>query len=320
MAASSTSPLPIRLASTVLLIKPNPTANRCNYDLLFSKRSGQSSFMANNYVFPGGILENSDSLAFPSLPCSNLIAEEKLSHRVCAIREVFEETGILLAQSADENHNSHHEVKLLQLRNQLNAPRTNKSADESESVFGSALHELGLFPAVNLVFPWARWLTPRQEKRRYNTWFYLHLLQNESNHTHSPDYKEITETVWLTPSEALNQAQQGLITLPPPTTYILHDLVANYPTVKAIEKYLQAQQFNQNYSIQPIEPNISDFGSAEMVIALPGDPLHSLNDNVGAAKASDSNNKDLYHRIVLDPAGKGSWKIIRPNQLQKSKL
>jgi hypothetical protein len=112
--------------------------------------------------------------------------------------------------------------------------------------------------------PFAHWVTPDTESRRYDTRFFLAQMPDGQDARH--DDSEMTDLVWLTPADAIARCRQRAIMLPPPTWTTLRQL-ARFATVDA------ALAWARTTRIVRIQPNL--FRDADPpLLTLPGDPLH----------------------------------------------
>jgi 8-oxo-dGTP pyrophosphatase MutT (NUDIX family) len=134
----------------------------------------------------------------------------ELSFRIAAIRETFEESGILLARPkgskalVDAGHASEIEA----------AHRT--ALCESKTSFLNVLAETGMVLALDELVPYAHWVTPEGMPKRFDTWFFLAAAPPDQLGAH--DGKESTDSIWVSPREALEGGQSGRFKLPFPTT------------------------------------------------------------------------------------------------------
>jgi hypothetical protein len=154
-------------------------------------------------------------------------------------------------------------------------------ADASE--FHPLLDRNDLTLDVSSMIPWSRWITPVNETRRYDTWFYLNILPDKIDISAVADDLEITQCTWMTPGEALYKYSEGEIQLPPPTLYILREL-QQYPQLTDLTAF--ALHRNKSNTIQTLLPTVyvEEEKTAEAsgkttvkkkaVIALPGDEAH----------------------------------------------
>ena len=159
-------PVTPRPSATVLLTRDGDP-----WELLLVRRPGGADFAPGAYVFPGGTVHEDDRQF-----------EDEI--RMAAVRELFEEAGILLAAGAGE-------AECAFVRRQI----------ESGASFGDALRELGLAPAFDELVMFARWVTPALLRRRFDTRFYLaRMPAGQSVH---PQEGEVTDWMWISPARAL---------------------------------------------------------------------------------------------------------------------
>ena len=167
-------PVTPRPSATVLLTRDGDP-----WELLLVRRPGGADFAPGAYVFPGGTVHEDDRRS-----------EDEI--RMAAVRELFEEAGILLAAGAGE-------AECAFLRRQI----------ESGASFGDALRELGLAPAFDELVMFARWVTPALLRRRFDTRFYLaRMPAGQSVH---PQEGEVTDWMWISPALALANAEVLLV-------------------------------------------------------------------------------------------------------------
>jgi 8-oxo-dGTP pyrophosphatase MutT (NUDIX family) len=218
MAAGRTVPAAPRNAATVMLLRPCPPDG---VEVLMLRRTAAMKFAPGAYVFPGGSVDEADFSAEigwhgPSpadfgarLGCSAELA----GALVCAaVRETFEESGVLLAGTPDR------------LAAGLAGPSW--EADRMALTAGTlALPDLlarrGLAVRADLLVPWTRWITPEAEPRRFDTWFFAAALpagQEATGHLAEAD-----KTAWLRPADAISAARDGSISLLPPTATTLNE-------------------------------------------------------------------------------------------------
>ncbi|KAK2744628.1 hypothetical protein FQN57_004233 [Myotisia sp. PD_48] len=216
-----------RPSASVILINPQ------NEVLLLHRVKTSSSF-PSAHVFPGGNISSQDG-DFPPAghPDSH---DEGIHYRRAAIREMFEESGILLAKNkvtgemvhvtAAEREEGRHAIH----QNKITFDQWLKSKDPNAE------------PDTDPLVPFSHWITPITNPRRFTTQMYLYFLPlaNESNASISAEIDdsnvqvptsdgglEITEAQFLPPSEWLARARAGKIIMFPPQVMIL-TLVAQY--------------------------------------------------------------------------------------------
>lgn len=271
----------LRLAASIIVLAPHDNELK----ILFIKRSSKSKFMPNTYVFPGGVLDKSDCSPqwpklYPQLALQKHMGEQ-LPYRVCALRELFEETGLLLASEDKESSTSTldsaslHTCAVTQLED-----ASRQQVDSDPSAFISETANAGYVPELAQIYPWARWITPMNEggKRRYDTWFYLALLAQAPPSHVSPDDLEVTKATWMSAQMALRTSQEGSISLPPPTTYILEEL-RRHSTVQSLMNVVHEDRlvpWLPTLYLKTAESSTDDKDAKagpHLICALPGDEL-----------------------------------------------
>lgn len=176
---------PVQPAATVVLLREDTG------EVLLLLRHARHGFMANVWVFPGGRVDEADLLA--SGPGCDPV--EPFLH--AAIRETWEEAGILL----------------------IDPPRI-AAPDEPRGALAAVISRDSRFLPLA---PFARWVTPPSEKRRYDTLFLLTLVPDLAA---VPDIVEVIEALWIHPAEAIARHRQNRLPLAPPTLVTLHSILA----------------------------------------------------------------------------------------------
>jgi 8-oxo-dGTP pyrophosphatase MutT (NUDIX family) len=196
-------------------------------DVFLVRRHGQSGFMAGATVFPGGKVDAEDALAAVHGRNADACAQalqwpdpvQALAWFVAAVRELHEESHVLLARDADGRIATPEQVA--QLDGRLDAVREGHRLQAAH--WHAALRDLGLAPALDLLVPFARWVTPVAEPRRFDTCFFAAALP--AGQTAALDRHETTDAQWMTPTAALHDhAAGGPTLLPPPTQHTLRFL------------------------------------------------------------------------------------------------
>jgi 8-oxo-dGTP pyrophosphatase MutT (NUDIX family) len=203
-----------RPSATVLLLRgTNP------WELLLVHRPGGADFAPGAYVFPGGAVHDEDR-------------EWDDEIGAAAVRETFEETGILLARK-DRRFAGDADCSAL------------RSAIASGASFARAATTLGLVPAFDRLVTLARWVTPAQVRRRFDTRFYLARLP--TGQTVHPQEGEVTDWLWITPQRALDSAELTLVY----ATRAVLESVADQPDVRKL--FTRARRLRD---IPVVEPRI----------------------------------------------------------------
>jgi 8-oxo-dGTP pyrophosphatase MutT (NUDIX family) len=209
--------VPVRDAATVALLRDGPLG----VEAWLLTRVTQMVFAAGMSVFPGGrvdaddanlpFVSGSEALTAAGFHCSPEMARALLG---AAVRETFEETGVLLTTpSAD----------LADVREDVEAGRVS---------FGRLLRDHDLRVDAEALRPWARWVTPAGEVRRYDTRFFVGVLPPGAEALNVTT--ESSAGGWLSAAEAMEQAQRGERGLMPPTVATLASLVPFRSVVEVI--------------------------------------------------------------------------------------
>ena len=226
------APVTPRDAATVMLLRPASAGHGAaggaagtGLQVYMLRRRSSMAFAAGAYVFPGGSVDASDDdagIAWAGPDAAEwgrlLDAAPGLARTlVCAaVRETFEESGVLLAGpdagtalAATEDEDWEED------RRQLLAGSLS---------LAQLLHRRGLVLRSDLLRPWARWITPVTEERRYDTRFFAAALP--AGQIARDVSGEADETAWLEPRAALEAAGRREIALFPPTAVTLGELRA----------------------------------------------------------------------------------------------
>jgi len=191
-----------RPAATVLLLRDGPEG----VEVLMTRRSAGASFAPGAYVFPGGAMDAEDAQAHPLAASRPTQGDVQLTQAIAAIRESFEELGILLACHADGRPADSADVA-----------RMDRHGDFFEQV-----RERGLTLAADQVFVLAHWITDRDLPRRFDVPFLAaRMPQNQSP---VADETEQFEPVWVRPADALARHEAGQFFMIFPTLRTLERL------------------------------------------------------------------------------------------------
>jgi 8-oxo-dGTP pyrophosphatase MutT (NUDIX family) len=200
-----------RPASTVLLLRENPQVGEI--EVFMMVRHYEIDFNSGALVFPGGSVDKGDKeiIANPELHSGGEgLDEASLSFRVAAIRETFEESGILLARPRGSQ-------SLVDAKRAGEIEAASRAAlCEGNTTFLKVLSDNGIVLALDELVPYAHWITPEGAPKRFDTWFFLAAAPPAQLGGH--DGKESTDSIWLSPREALAGGESGRFKLPFPTT------------------------------------------------------------------------------------------------------
>ena len=258
--------VPVRDAATVMLLRDGSDGP----EVCLMQRNLNSDFVGGAYVFPGGAVDPADAEVAVAQRCPDLddveasrrlgLAVGGLAFWVAAIRESFEEAGVLLARHADGRR--------LDLSDPGAAERFAGHRDdvdnERRTIAEVAVQEDLHFDVGQLHY-FSRWITPLGAHRRYDTRFFVCAAPEGQEVVE--DSRELIGTQWLTPAEALRRHDAGDITMIFPTVRTLVAL-SRFDRADAVLDHARAQS-----RVEGILPTISD-GDDGMRIVLPGDPEH----------------------------------------------
>jgi 8-oxo-dGTP pyrophosphatase MutT (NUDIX family) len=203
-----------RPASTVLLLRDTAgNQGRGEIEVFMMVRHYEIEFSSGALVFPGGSVDAADHeiIARRELYAGGEgLDAADLSFRIAAIRETFEESGILLARPRGS--------KALVDARQAAAIEANHRAalSEGKTTFAKVLADTAMVLALDELVPYAHWITPEGNPKRFDTWFFLAAAPPDQLGAH--DGKESTDSIWLSAREALAGGESGRFKLPFPTT------------------------------------------------------------------------------------------------------
>ncbi len=238
-------PTPVREAATVILLRDGDEG----LEAWLLTRVSQMAFAAGMTVFPGGRVDPTDAdlpMGGQTLPhvLARLGGDEASSRALigAAVRETFEETGVLLTSPPADLAGRRADV------------------ERHELTIADQLGENHLTIDVDAVVPWGRWVTPPGEARRYDTRFFAAELPAGAQAVTGTS--EAVASGWVLAREALTQAESGHRKLLPPTVVTLAT-IAEHETVADVFAAAAGR------SMAPIQPTLNVEG--ERVFADLGD-------------------------------------------------
>jgi 8-oxo-dGTP pyrophosphatase MutT (NUDIX family) len=211
------TPPPVRDAATVCLLRDGDAG----LEVFLMRRTTSMAFAAGMHVYPGGAVEASDALvplagrADLAVVAARTSADDPRVLVVAAARETFEECGVLLA--VDE-HGAAASADAA-----LEADRVALVAGEVS--FAEVLVRRGLRVDDAAIVPFAHWVTPEVEDRRYDTRFFMTAQPAGQQARHVDG--EADHSTWWRPADALAASAEGRLAMLPPTAATLA-LLARY--------------------------------------------------------------------------------------------
>ncbi len=217
-------PAAARAAATIVLMRDGADG----VEVLLLRRARTAGFVPGAYVFPGGRVDGADAEPHIVAHLDGLDADAAaarleladgdppaLAYYLAAMREAFEETGILVGRGADGSDPS----------TAAESPEVDAVRDdlmEDRIGFAEALERMGCRLAGGAVEYLAHWITPEPEPRRYDTRFFAARVREGAPAI--VDRREMTDAVWLTPEAALARNEDGTLPMVFPTIHTLADL------------------------------------------------------------------------------------------------
>ena len=216
-------------AAIILLRDPD------DLKIFWVKRNPRLTFMGGFHAFPGGQLDGSDA----GVPVSNCGESDGGAMRACAVREFFEETGILVARGVEQLSTE----QLRDLREQL---------EKEPTSFNDLLKKNDLTIDGADLIPAGRWVTPPFAPRRFDTWFFLAWLPEGQDP--EVDERELESGEWIRPADALAAWKRGEIILAPPTLFAIRTLAANSAHPEKLAQALTSIPEAERGLVRRIEP------------------------------------------------------------------
>ncbi|KAF7637291.1 Nudix hydrolase domain-containing protein [Meloidogyne graminicola] len=232
-----------------------------------------AKFMPNSYVFPGGIIDPTD-FKFPIEKTNfdkinqnsiiNLGLENDFSLRICAVREMFEESGLLLITDKEGKQS-----ELLSIAENKDLFEWRKKIIINPNLF-SQLFSINRKMDIASLIPWANWLTPFGEfHKRFNTIFFILPIFNCPKVIYC--INEMINALWDEIIQIIEKGVNGKVSLPPPQFYELSRLQL---ICKNIEQIKHLKDFTNINRITPHIFKIEGYQGIHINI-LPGDYLYN---------------------------------------------
>ena len=225
-------------AATILMLR-NGKDDTSPLEVFMVERNHKIDFATGALVFPGGKVDPGDSSTLVIERTDGSIQNEyKASLVTAAIREAFEECGILLARaSGDEDIISADRLSTL--------TPYRKALNENEISLENFLIKEDLRLAGDKLTLFAHWITPTMMPKRFDTYFFL--AKAPQDHIPKHDGYESTDSTWITPQNAIDAAESKTRTIIFPTLLNLQKL-SQYST---IEKAIQTTEAESIVTVLP---------------------------------------------------------------------
>jgi glyoxylase-like metal-dependent hydrolase (beta-lactamase superfamily II)/8-oxo-dGTP pyrophosphatase MutT (NUDIX family) len=253
---------PLRPAATIVVVRDGVDG----IEVLLSRRAERGDHNSGAWVFPGGVVDPGDRLSHDC--CSGVddaeasarlgLPDNGLDYFVAAIRECFEESGLLFATDRGG--------ELVRLDDAAGAAlgAWRGPLHRNERTLGEMCREFGLELALDRLVYLSHWLTPLSRPKRFDTRFFI--AEVPLSQTAAFDGTEMVEQLWLRPAEALARAEE--LKLMTPTQKTL-ELVGRYADVRSLLDWARAPR-----SIAMIMPRVGK-GRQGMRPVLPEEPAYA---------------------------------------------
>lgn len=257
--APKTPPVPVASA-TVLLLRDD----RGPLEVFMVQRHHQIDFATGALVFPGGKADASDRDPGLRGHCvgAESLSDVQLALHVCAVRETFEECGVLLARERGGS------ALLPETRVRPLEERYRDDLVAGRTGMLDLVREHGLELATDAMVPFAHWVTPVYMPKRFDTWFYMAAAPADQVAAH--DGHESVDSVWIRPEDAVAEARAGKRTIIFPT-------MANLVKLARAKSVAEALERARTEPLVTIEPEVHKTETGK-VLRIRADAGYSLNE------------------------------------------
>ena len=237
-------------------------------EVFMVRRHEETAFMGGAHVFPGGRVDAADGDAHDSW-CDGvehavrqldaLPPADATAYHVAAARELFEEAGVLLARHPQGDF-----VSLAGPADHERLEQDRGRVHEGKATLRAVIEREGLRLALDALVLFAHWVTPPIDSRQFDTRFFMTRVPPHQTPAH--DDTETTHSLWARPADAIAQAVNQDIILPPPTWSTLREL-------EPFESVKDALAWARRRTVVRRMPKAIERDGHRMLL-LPGDPLH----------------------------------------------
>jgi 8-oxo-dGTP pyrophosphatase MutT (NUDIX family) len=253
---SDNLPATPRPSAALVLLRDVMEEGNEGIELFMVRRHIQSDFAPDVFVFPGGTVKQEDRTLESSMMALPQDSATALGtgFRAAAIRECFEEAGVLLARRGDQplDFTGAEAERFASYRTQL---------QRKEITLNEIVAREGLTLLTDALLHWAHWITPEAWPKRFDTHFFL--AEAPQGQLAAHDDLETTESVWIAPEVALSGFESGAFPLVFATIHQLRDL-------SEFASYARAHERFAAVTPETIMPRIVEREGAS-VILMPGE-------------------------------------------------
>ncbi len=255
--------VPARPAATIMLVRDGAAG----LEVFMTVRHHAIEFASGALVFPGGRVEDSDD----RIAAGAALRGDRVGPGffIAGIRETFEECAILLARPRGTD-------RLVGAdRVAAIAAAFKDRVDADHAAFADLLTAEDLTPAADLLVPFAHWITPATQRKRFDTVFFLAAAPEDQAGHH--DGAEAVDSVWISPAEAVSAGKAGRYKLLFPTQMNLlklgrHDRVADALAAAQAAPLVTVEpvMLSSDGAIRTLRiPEAADYGGTDFTVDLP---------------------------------------------------
>uniref|UniRef100_A0A182M1G3 Nudix hydrolase domain-containing protein n=1 Tax=Anopheles culicifacies TaxID=139723 RepID=A0A182M1G3_9DIPT len=310
-----------RDSASVIVVARNennkPDEHGYNYKVLVFKRTENTSFLPNHIVFPGGSFDaQDDSADWLKLFTEQGISQEALqsvcvssgprpyifcttdsdrldrniSVRLCALRECFEELGVLLVTNKTNRDG------YTKAQHGFDVRSWQTDVHDGRKKLRELYEHLQETPDLWGLYEWSTWITPTHfHRKRFETAFFLAAL-DEIPPVY-PESHEVEEYMWQSPKDLLSAHSEGTLWLAPPQAYELHRL-SHVHDIDELVRFAKARNRLGSTAFCPVTYNAAD----GFIGVLPGDDLYPDNFDFITDNEEMSKHGDLTLQQLVDMA------------------
>ncbi|HBA33778.1 MAG TPA: NUDIX hydrolase [Gammaproteobacteria bacterium] len=215
---------PIFPAATILILRDSEHG----MESLMVRRHHKIDFASGAYVYPGGKVDAGDAAEALAdfIPDPDAHDDTHRAARIGAIRETFEESGILLARNKGESD-------LVSAEQVLSLQKYRDELHKNRMSLLELVQQENLQLATDLLVHFAHWIGPEHAPKRFDTQFYM--VEAPADQLAVHDGHESVDSVWITPQQALKDADEGRYTIIFPTRMNVAKLARHTRTADALE-------------------------------------------------------------------------------------
>ena len=232
------------------------------FEVFMVQRHHQVDFASSALVFPGGKVDPADRDPALRARCAGAegLDDEVLAYRVAAVRETFEESGVLIARprGADALVSAERAAEI--------AARWRAALNADEATLAEIAAAEDLVLALDALVLFAHWITPVFMPKRFDTHFYLVAAPPEQAAAH--DGGESVDSLWITPARALEEAAAGRLSIIFPTRMQLAKLARATSVADALARARAAR-------VVPVLPTVAQ-SEAGPVLRIPAEADYDL--------------------------------------------